>query len=143
MLACNSIPGVICGYTPTPQDAFLFGRINAGNAVSFPLGLNYGWSGELNLRYTLDALFEQPFGTGYPSKDAERKRKDTRTLKTMQELSKISIIDFLNALDEEMCNKILKKKNVVDYILTHGKDGDILCWIKQKFTDELHSQRRG
>ena len=61
----------------------------------------------------------------------------------MQELSKISIIDFLNGLDEQMCNKILKKKNVVDYILTHGKDGDILCWIKQKSTDDLHSQRRG
>lgn len=39
MLACNAMPGVLCGYVPTPQDAFLFGRINAGNAVSLPLGL--------------------------------------------------------------------------------------------------------
>lgn len=31
MLACNAMPQVICGYVPTPQDAFLFGRINAGN----------------------------------------------------------------------------------------------------------------
>ena len=37
MLACNAWPGVCCGYTPTPQDAFLFGRINGGNAVSLPL----------------------------------------------------------------------------------------------------------
>jgi ribose 5-phosphate isomerase RpiB len=26
MLACNSMPGVICGYAPTPKDAYLFGR---------------------------------------------------------------------------------------------------------------------
>ena len=24
MLACNSMPGVLCGYIPTPQDAYLF-----------------------------------------------------------------------------------------------------------------------
>ena len=56
---------------------FLFGRINAGNAVSLPLGLGFGWAGELNLRYTLKALFEGPFGTGYPVEHAERKRRDT------------------------------------------------------------------
>ena len=45
MLACNSLPGVLCGFVQTPQDAFLFGRINGGNAVSLPLGLNFGWLG--------------------------------------------------------------------------------------------------
>ena len=38
MLACNSMPGVLCGYAPTPQDAYLFAQINNGNAVSLPLG---------------------------------------------------------------------------------------------------------
>ena len=49
MLACNSLPGVLCGFVQTPQDAYLFGRINGGNAASLPLGLNYGWLGEINL----------------------------------------------------------------------------------------------
>lgn len=43
MLACNSLPGLLCGYIETPQDAFLFGRINGGNVASLPLGLNFGW----------------------------------------------------------------------------------------------------
>ena len=34
MLACNTMPGVICGYVPTPMDAYLFAQINNGNAVS-------------------------------------------------------------------------------------------------------------
>ena len=36
MLACNSFPGVLCGYAPTPRDAYLFAQINNGNAVSLP-----------------------------------------------------------------------------------------------------------
>ena len=34
MIACNSLPHLICGYLPTPQDAYLFGRINDGNSNS-------------------------------------------------------------------------------------------------------------
>ena len=32
MLACNNMPGVICGYAPTPMDAYLFAQINNGNS---------------------------------------------------------------------------------------------------------------
>ena len=83
MLALNALPAVMCGYCPTAQDAFLFGRINAGNAVSLPLGLNFGWCGEINLRHTIEALFEGDFGTGYPAQDAERKKKDTALVKSL------------------------------------------------------------
>lgn len=130
MLACNTMPGVMCGYAPTAQDAFLFGRINAGNAISVPLGLNYGWAGELNLRYTLAALFEEPFGTGYPPEEAERKRKDTQMLNSIQLLSKISMTDLLNALDKKLIDRALKRQNVIDYVLNNGKDQNILDWIE-------------
>lgn len=132
MLACNNMPNVICGYAPTPQDAFLFGRINDGNAVSLPLGLNYGWSGEVNLKYTLEALFESPFGTGYPVEDAQRKREDTKLLKSIKSLSEVRMIDLLNRFDEKLCGKILKRRNVVDYVLNNGKEQDISEWIKSK-----------
>lgn len=132
MLACNNMPNVICGYAPTPQDAFLFGRINDGNAISLPLGLNYGWSGEVNLRYILAALFEKSFGTGYPIKDAQRKIEDTKLLKSINSLSRISMVDLLNRLNEEFCSKITKKKNIIDYILNNGKEQDIIQWLKNK-----------
>ena len=78
MLACNSLPGIICGYVPTPLDAYLFGRINNGNVVSLPLGLNFGWAGELNLQYILEKLFQEPFGAAYPPNEALRKKKDAQ-----------------------------------------------------------------
>ena len=81
MLACNSLPNVICGYAENPQDAFLFGRINDGNAVSIPLGLNFGWAGGINLQCAIEKLFAGAFGIGYPPEDAERKIQDTLLLK--------------------------------------------------------------
>lgn len=60
-------------YRCTAMD--LFGRINDGNAVSLPLGLNFGWAGEINLQCTIEKLFADAFGIGYPPEDAERKRE--------------------------------------------------------------------
>lgn len=105
MLACNNLPGVICGYAPTPEDAFLFARINDGNAVSLPLGLNFGWCGELNLQNTIAALFDGEFGSGYPEKDAERKRRDTALLKKIKSLSTVSFDELLAKLDEKLVEK--------------------------------------
>lgn len=132
MLACNSLPGVICGYVENPQDAFLFGRINDGNAISFPLGLNFGWCGEINLKCTLEKLFDGPFGSGYPSKDAERKKNDTLMLKKFNALTKRNMVDIFDQLDETILNKALQRKNVVDFILNHGKNSDLLNLIKKK-----------
>ena len=116
MLACNAMPGVLCGYTPTPQDAYLFGRINAGNAVSLPLGLGFGWAGELNLRYTLKALLDGPFGSGYPAEHAERKRRDTLLLKQLKEQSQKDMAGFLAAVDKELLAKIYRNKNVQKFL---------------------------
>ena len=112
MLACNAMPGVLCGYILTPQDAYLLGRINAGNAVSLPLGLGFGWAGELNLRYTLKALFDGPFGSGYPAEHAERKRRDTLLLKQLKEQSQKDMAEFLAAVDKELLAKIYRNKHL-------------------------------
>ena len=116
MLACNAMPGVLCGYVPTPQDAFLYGRINAGYAVSLPLGLGFGWAGELNLRYTLKALFDGPFGTGYPAEHAERKIRDTLLLKQLKAHSQKEMAEFLAGLDHELLAKVCRNKNVQELI---------------------------
>ena len=132
MLACNSLPNIICGYVQNPQDAFLFGRINDGNAVSIPLGLNFGWAGEINLQCTLEKLFEDEFGIGYPPEDADRKKEDTLLLKEINALTKRNAIDVFERLDKSLIQKVIKKTNVIEYILVHGTDKDILEFIRHK-----------
>lgn len=122
MLACGSLPSVSCGYIQNPQDAFLFGRINDGNAVSLPLGLNFGWAGEINLQCTLDKLFEGPFGSGYPPEDAARKRKDTLLLKQISSIAKKPMTEVFGLLDRELMEKALSWDSVREYILKHGSE---------------------
>ncbi len=131
MLACNSLPGVLCGYVENPADAFLFGRINDGNAVSYPLGLNFGWAGEINLQSTMDSLFESPLGTGYPEKDAKRKRRDTQILKELNGLTKRSLIDILPELDDNLIRAVIRKRNVCDYIISNGQDHKVAEFLKR------------
>ena len=112
MLACNSMPGVICGYAPTPKDAYLFAQINNGNAISLPLGEGYTWSGIDNLERTVEALFSEPFGQGYPKSEADRKIKDSEQLKEIRKSGQISMQELLNKLDASLVNKL---KNKMDF----------------------------
>ena len=122
MLACNSFPGVLCGYAPTPTDAYLFAQINNGNAVSLPLGEEYSWTGLENFEATIARLFSEPFGQGYPKGEAARKLRDTELLKSIRRNSQRSAAELLNALDKSIVESILRKKNVIEYILKHGSD---------------------
>ena len=50
-------------------------------------------------------------------------------IKAINQLCKKDIIEFLNEIDSSFINKVLSKKNVIDYILEQGKDQRIKQWI--------------
>ena len=133
MLACNSFPGVLCGYAPSPMDAYLFAQINNGNAISLPLGEEYTWTGYENFENTIAKLFSEPFGQGYPKCEADRKMKDTRILKEIRRNSQCSAADLLDSLDQSFIEHIMCKQDVVQYILRHGKNS-IVQWMREKAT---------
>ena len=130
MLACNNMPGVLCGYIPTPRDAYLFAQINDGNAVSLPLGEGYTWAGADNLDKTIEKLFSEPFGQGYPKSEAKRKLEDTKLLKRIRRSSQIKMADLIKELDKPLLDKVLSKKDVIEYILENGKDEELSLLIK-------------
>ncbi len=131
MLACNNMPGVLCGYIPTPMDAYLFAQINDGNAVSLPLGEEYTWAGEENLDKTIAKLFSEPFGQGFPKSEAERKLEDTKLLKSIRNSSQVKMTDLLKTLEKPLLDKVLSKKDVVEYVLENGKDEDLSLLITE------------
>ena len=131
MLACNSFPGVLCGYAPTPMDAYLFAQINNGNAVSLPLGEEYTWAGYENFDATVAKLFSEPFGQGYPKGEAARKLRDTELLKQIRRSSQRAAVDLLESLDGNFVQSILRKQNVISYILEHGH-GSIVDWLQAR-----------
>lgn len=134
MLACNSFYNVTCGYVSNVTDAYLFGRINDGNAISYPLGINWGWTAEINLKETLKALFIEPFGCGYPDKEADRKKQDTKRLKQINAICKKSVIDILPMLDEGFVAGVLNYNIVYDFIMENGINDN----LKKKLREYKH-----
>lgn len=122
MLACNSMPEVICGYAPTPKDAYLFAQINNGNAISLPLGEEYSWTGYDNFDETIKVLFSEPFGQGYPKSEAARKLKDTELLKVIRSNGQLSMKEFMRKIDSSLLEKIKQKENVIKYVIQFGKE---------------------
>lgn len=131
-LACNSLPGLLCGYIETPQDALLFGRISGGNVASLPLGLNFGWQGELNLQYTLDKLFDGEFGMGYPEHEATRKRVEASALKDLNRLTKRNWEELVEQIPKDNLNKLLQRKIVMNAIINKGSNKEFIRLLKAK-----------
>lgn len=131
MLACNNMPGVICGYVPTPKDAYLFAQINNGNAVSLPLGEEYTYAGSDNCKKTIEQLFCEPFGQGYPKEQSARKIGDTKLLKSIKKKSQVDFITLLERIDCDLLTKVLHKNTVIDYVLQHGTDTAVINWMKK------------
>lgn len=132
-MACSTLPGLLSGYLQTPQDAYLFGRINDGNVASLPLGLGFGWLGELNLAYILEKLFDGEFGVGYPRESAARKAADTKRVKSLNAISKRSMPEVMAALDKDTIKKLKSKKDVIDYILAHAQNQELAAYMKNTF----------
>lgn len=130
MLACNSMPGVIAGYTPTPKDAYLFCQINNGNVISLPLGEEYAWSGNDNFDKTIETVFSEPFGQGYPKSEAEKKLKDTAIAKQIRSISQVSMIELMKKMDISLVKKIKSKQDIIQFIMNHG-NGEVVEWLKE------------
>lgn len=141
MLACNSLPGLLCGYIENPQDAFLFGRINGGNVASLPLGLNFGWQGQLNLQYTLDKLFDGEFGIGYPKHEAARKRAEASALKNLNRLTKRSWEELLDQIPKDSLDKLLQRKIVMNAIINKGSNRELIHLLKAK-ADKMDADKK-
>ena len=142
MLACNSFPGVLCGYAPSPMDAWLFAQINNGNAVSLPLGEEYTWAGYENFEKTVAKLFSEPFGQGYPKSEAARKAADTRMLKEIRGRSQRSAAELLDSLDGSLVAHIMHKQDVIRYILRYGNTG-FAQWINDRLLSVRPDHRSG
>lgn len=107
MLACNAMPGVLCGHITTPLEAWLFMQVNAGNAVSLPFAEGYGWGGELNLQFIFEKLFDTPAGGGYPADRAEPEKRNRNILAGVEKAAKKDLLSVLQQLDPELVSGIV------------------------------------
>lgn len=130
LLAANSFPNVQCGNIITPVDAFLFGQINAGNAISLPYAQGFGWAGEVNLDYTFEKLFSENFGEGYPKERAEIMAKNRNILTDVKKVSHRPLIEILKEIDQDFLKATIDYPEFKEYFFEASQDEEISEYLK-------------
>ncbi len=130
MLACNAMPGVFCGLVIDPTDAFLFGQINDGNAISMPYAKGFGWAAELNLQDVYRKLFEGERGLGYPKERAAIMAKNRGILKDVKAASCKDLITTLKAIDQDLLKAAIAGEKFQEYFFANAQDQEIVAYIK-------------
>ena len=130
MLALNTMPNVSCGLVIDPTDAFLFGQINDGNAISMPYAKGFGWAAELNLQDCYRKLFEHERGVGYPRERAEVMAKNRNILKDVKAAASKDMLSVLKAVDQELLKAAVAGERFEEYFYPNCQDAAIADYIK-------------
>lgn len=130
MLACNAMPGVFCGLVIDPTDAFLFGQINDGNAISMPYAKGFGWAAELNLQDCYRKLFEGERGLGYPRERAEIMAKNRGILKSLKAVTCHDMLTVLKSVDPDLLKATVAGERFQEYFFANATDTEIRDHIR-------------
>ena len=109
LMACNMMPGVVCGYCIEPSDAYLFLQINNGNALSLPYAKGFGWGADVNLKNIFTIAFGSPKGMGYPNEPGRKESQNRNAAKLVEVKAAIAkpLIEGLKAMDQDVVKKSL------------------------------------
>ena len=130
MLAANAMPGVLCGLIIDPTDAFLFGQINDGNAISMPYAKGFGWAAELNLRDVYAKLFAGERGLGYPRERAEIMRKNRGILKDLKAASCRDMLNVLKQVDQDLLKATIAGERFGEYFYPNCTDAGLADYLR-------------
>lgn len=130
MLACNSFPNVLCGHIVTPLDAFLFGQVNDGNCVAMPFAQGFGWGAEVNLNYTFEKLFSEPFGGGYPKDRVIPEQRNKKILDSVKAVTHQPLIKILKEIDQDFLKSAINYPEFKDMFFKNSQDQEISDYLK-------------
>ena len=130
LITANKMPGVICGYVNNPVDVELFLRINGGNAISIPYGMNFGVGFEINLENILHTLFQTEAKSGYPIDRKEIQNDQLKKLKYLDNLNHQDLYQILDKMDKDLLYHIIKNSYFEENFFAHSQDDNISELLK-------------
>ncbi|MFK8053457.1 MAG: RpiB/LacA/LacB family sugar-phosphate isomerase [Woeseiaceae bacterium] len=130
MLACNTMPGVVCGLVIDPTDAFLFGQINDGNTMSMPYAKGFGWAAELNLEDCYRKLFEVERGVGYPKERAAIMAKNRQIFSDVKAAASQDMLTVLKNIDQDLLKATIAGERFSELFIANAEDGEVTDYIK-------------
>ncbi|WP_159648986.1 RpiB/LacA/LacB family sugar-phosphate isomerase [Erysipelothrix aquatica] len=130
MLAANSFPNVLCGHVTSPLDAYLFGQVNDGNCIAMPFAQGFGWGGEVNLNYTFEKLFSEPFGGGYPKDRVIPEQRNKKILDGVKAVTHRPLITILKEIDQDFLRSAIDYPEFKEYFFAASQDQEISDYLK-------------
>ncbi len=130
MLAANAMPGVFCGLVIDPTDAFLFGQINDGNAISMPYSKGFGWAAELNLQDCYAKLFDGERGLGYPKERAAIMAKNRGILSELKSASCRDMLTVLKTVDQDLLKATIAGERFAELFYANAQDQAIADYLR-------------
>jgi len=131
MLALNAMPKVVCGLVIDPTDAFLFGQINDGNAISMPYAKGFGWAAELNLQDCYRKLFEVERGVGYPKERAAIMAKNRNIFTDVKAAATQDMLTVLKSVDQGLVKGIMAGENFQELFFANATDAALISYVKE------------
>lgn len=119
-------PDMFCGLITTPLDAWLFSQINAGNCVSLPLNLGYGWAANINLKYVFEKLFSDAAGKGYPESRSASQAESRRKLKQLSGAAHHDFLTIVRQMDKEIVDTVFQSRAFAACIREQSKNKTLL-----------------
>ncbi|MBQ3385594.1 MAG: RpiB/LacA/LacB family sugar-phosphate isomerase [Erysipelotrichaceae bacterium] len=131
LMACNMMPGVVCGYCIEPSDAFLFLQINNGNALSLPYAKGFGWGADVNLKNIFNIAFGSPKGMGYPNEPGRKESQNRNAAKLFEVKAAIAkpLVEALSAMDQDIVKKSLTPR-FLDCFFEGCKDEELRKFVE-------------
>ncbi|MBQ9685569.1 MAG: RpiB/LacA/LacB family sugar-phosphate isomerase [Oscillospiraceae bacterium] len=130
MLALNSFPGVMCGWAHEPLEAYLFAQVNAGNALSMPFAMDFGWGAEVNLQYMFERLLGTPMGAGYPEAWAGAEKRNRGVLAEVKKVTHTDIMTVLKNIDQDFLKGAIAEPTFPELFFPNCKDEAIADYIR-------------
>lgn len=130
LVACNAFPGVMCGRANDPCDAYLFSQVNAGNALSMPFAMNFGWGAEVNLEYVFEKLFGSESGGGYPEEWAAAEKRNREILKQVKTVTHVDFMDVLKNIDQDFLKETIAEENFPEMFFANCRNEEIAAYIR-------------
>jgi ribose 5-phosphate isomerase B len=133
LMACNMMPGVVCGYCIEPSDAYLFLQINNGNALALPYAKGFGWGADVNLKNIFTVAFGSPKGMGYPNEPGRKESQNRNAAKLVEVKAAVAkpLVEALSAMDQDVVKKSLTPR-FLECFNAGCKDPEL-----KKFVDSL------
>ena len=131
LMACNMMPGVLCGYCIEPSDAYLFLQINNGNALSLPYAKGFGWGADVNLRNIFNVAFGSPKGMGYPNEPGRKESQNRNAAKLVEVKAAIAkpLVQALSDMDQDIVKKSLTPR-FLEVFNKYAQDEELKAFVQ-------------